>query len=106
MLWPSGGKIHIFPFVTGRLDLPFDFLTRRRITQPLEQRRITAVFRPWRQTGVKSGPASGVSVHVGGNFQSFFLRGFNSRKEIVDLAPVRLASGFNVINLRRNSRFA
>jgi len=77
-----------------------------RIAETFEQRRITAVLGPRRQTRVESGSRRSVSIHVRPDFQSFVLRRFNVRKQIVDLRPVLLSGRFDVINLRRNSGFA
>ena len=106
LLGRAGGEIKIFPFVARRLHFGRDLGARRRIGQTFVERVVAAVFSPRRQAGIEPGAGGGVGVHVGGNFQALFLRRFDPGEELIELAPVLLAGGFDVINLRRNSRFA
>src|SRR5206468_11277193 len=102
----TGGEVQIFPFVAVYLHLSLNLLARSWIAQTFEQGGVTAVFRPRRQTGVEPRAGGGVRVHVRADVHSFFLRAFDSREQFVFLWPIFLASGFDVVNLGRNVRFA
>src|SRR5207249_1633033 len=84
------------------LYLSGDLFARFRVAQPLEERFVTAILRPRRQTSIESRASGDVSVHIGTNGQTFLARRFDAGEKGIDLTPIFLTKSLDVIKLYRN----
>ena len=85
--------------VGWRIHLPCDALPRGRIFKALDPLLQSPFLDPRRHRGVQPRPRSGVSVHVRRDVQPLSSGDFYFFKQPVELVPIRLPRGFEMVKL-------
>ncbi len=99
----AGRAIEVLPGGRRIAHLGQHARANRRVFEPRDPRFQAAVLHPRRHGGIKTGGARRIHIHVGRDADSGGARRLHLVDQRIQLAPVALAGGFQVIDFRWRS---